>query len=112
MVVPGLPLAEHAVNVLDHDHGRVDEDAEVHSAERQQIHRHVACVEQHECGRERERDRRRDDEARAQARRNRIRISVTSMHAEQEIVLDGVRRQVDEIRAVVVRMDWTSFGRT
>ncbi len=105
MIVAGAALAEYAKDVLDHDHARVDEDPEVDRAQRQEIHRDVARVEQQECGRERQRDRRRDDQSGPHAAQEQHQDQRHQEHAEHQVVLDRVRGERDQIGAVVVRVD-------
>ena len=57
-------VGQAAEHVLHHDHRAVDDDAEVHRAERQQVRRDADPRQAEKGGEQRERDRHRDDECR------------------------------------------------
>jgi hypothetical protein len=67
-----------SINVLDHHHRAVDEDAEVDRADRQQIRRNAAQVETDEREQQRERDRDGDDEPDLKSYRKKMRMITTS----------------------------------
>ena len=66
-------------DVLDHDHRAVDDDAEVHRAERQQVRGDAAQREADERREQRERNHDRDDQRGAQVAEEEKSTSVTSI---------------------------------
>ncbi len=99
--VRGGALGQVAKDVLHHDDRRVHDEAEVDRAHRQQVGRFAAPDHQRDGECERERDGRRDDHRAAQVAEKCPLQEEDQHHAQQHVVQHGVRRQVDELAAVV-----------
>ena len=109
-VLRSVAQRELAVDVLDHDDGAVDQDAEIDRADREQVGRDVLQVEADEREEQRERDRHGDDESRADVVEEEDQDDDDEHDPAQQVVLDGAGRQRDQVAAVVERADLHVFG--
>ncbi len=94
-----------AVDVLHHDHGAVDDDAEVDSADGEQIGRAVVGVQHDEREEQRQRNGERDDDRRAEADQEEDQDDQHQHHAAQKIGLDGVGSELHQLATIVIGMD-------
>ena len=99
------PLRERPVDVLDDDDGAVDDDAEVHRAEREQVGGDSAEPEADERGEQRQRNHSRDDRRRASASQKYVQHDRHEQRALEQVPEHRRQRGRDEPRAVVVRND-------
>ncbi len=105
-----LPIDRHPPeDVLDHDHGRVDEDAEVDGADRQQVGGDMLQVETDEGEHQRQRDGRGDDQSGAEIVEEEDEDDDDEEHASEQVFLDGPGREGDEVAPVVEGMDLDIF---
>ena len=96
------PVAgEMAVDVLHHDDGGVDDDAEVDGADRQQVGGFPAQHRDDDGQEQRHRDRRRDDQRAAQVAEKHPLDQEDQRDAEQHVVQHGVDGDGDQVAAVV-----------
>ena len=98
-------MAQVADDVFDHDHGAVDDHAEVQRAEREQVGGDVAQIEANGREQEGERNGERDDEGAAQIAEKEKQDDGNEDDALGEIVEDGVRGEVQQIAAIEKRDD-------
>ena len=90
------------IDVLHHDHGGIDDDAEIDRAERQQVGV-LALQHQDDDGKEqRERNVRADDDGAAQIAQEYPLDKEDQQAAENQIVQDGVRGHPDQRAAIVI----------
>jgi hypothetical protein len=97
--------AEVTEDVLHHDDGRVDDDAEVDRAERDQVGRRIRRHEAAERDEERERDVDRGDERGAHVPEEDEEHRRDEAHPDEEVLDDRVGRQLHQRAAVVIRLD-------
>ena len=97
--------AEVPEDVLDHDDGRVDDDAEVDGPERDEVRRGPRAHEPAEGDEERQRDVERGDQRGAPVPEEEEEHHRHEGHAHEQVLHDRMRRQVNEAPAVVVRDD-------
>ena len=103
-VVPRV-VRQMAVDVLHHDHRRVDDDAEIDGADRQQIGGFPAQHRDDHGQEQRDRNRRRDDQRAAQVAEEHPLDEEDQRDAEQHVVQHRSHRDGDEVAAVVERLD-------
>ena len=98
--------AEVAEDVLHHDDGRVDDDAEVDRAERDEVRRRAACATMPLNATSSASGMLSAvmSAARAWPRKSQS-TTVDEHHADEQVLEDGVRRQLHQLAAVVVRLD-------
>ena len=96
---------ELAVDVLDHDDGRVDDDAEVDRPDRQQVGGFAARVQHGEREQKCQRNVDGHDDGAADVAEEHQQDHGHEHHAHDQVFLDGVRRDVDQFGAVVIRFD-------
>ena len=103
-----LAGADAVKNVLDHDDGRIHDDAEIDGTNRQQVRR-LAAQKQH-AEREHQRQRNVDghDQRTADIPQKHQQDQRDEHHAFEQISADGFSRHVDQRAAVVVRLDLRS----
>jgi hypothetical protein len=94
---------ELSIDVLHHDDGPIDENAEVDGADREEVRRNVPDVQTDEREQQRQRNRRRDDEPRPHVVEEEDQHDDHQQDAVQQVGLDGVRGEPDEIAAIVER---------
>ncbi len=93
------------IDVLDHDHGRVDDEPEIDRPDREQIRGIAADHQQPDRKEQRERNGGGDDDGAAQiAQRNPLQQEYQH-NAQHHVVQDGARRDVDQVLAVVDPLD-------
>src|ERR1700737_2618131 len=97
-------------DVLDHDHGRIDDDAEVDRPHRQQVRRVAPQHQHHDTEEQGKRDRRRHDERTPQVAEEHPLNGEDQEHPEDQVVEDRVGGDVDELAAIVVRHDLDTRG--
>src|SRR5215469_3485702 len=102
-----LALAERqlSVDVLNHDDGAVDDDAEVNGAYGQKIRRTVVRVQNDEGKEQRQRNRKRDDDGRANADQEKDKDNQHQHHAAQQVGFNRVGGEPHQLAAIVVGMD-------
>jgi hypothetical protein len=91
-------LGQMAEDVLDHDHGGIDDQAEIDRADRQQVRRLAAHHHDQDGEEQGERDRRRDDDRAAQIAQEQPLHEEDQDHALDHVVQHGVGG--DAIRSV------------
>ena len=96
---------EFAVDVLDHDHGAVDDDAEIDGADGKQIRGDVVRVKHDEGEEQRERNGEGDDDGGAEADQEENQDDQNQDHAAKQVGFDRVGGEVDELAAIVVGMN-------
>ncbi len=104
-VSAGSCMREMAEDVLHHDDGGIDDDAEIDGADRQQIGGFPAQHRDDDGEEQRHRNGRRDDQRAAQIAQEHPLDQEDQRDAEQHVVQHGVDRDGDEIAAVVERLD-------
>src|SRR3977135_2637319 len=101
----GAPLGEMAIDVFHHDHGGIDDDAEVDGAHRQQVGRFAAQHQDHHGEEQRERDGGRDDQRAAQVAQEQPLDQEDQDHTHHHVVQHGAGGDVDQRTAVVDAFD-------
>ncbi len=91
--------------VLHHDHRGLDDDPEVHRAQRDEVGRGAGHDQEEEGHQQRQRDVEGRDERRAHVAQKDQQHQDHETHAHREVVVDGVGRDRHQIRAVVVGPD-------
>src|SRR5690242_16230171 len=101
--IDGLPLAqgEFAEDVLHHNYGAVNDDAEVYGANREQVSGNVVRVQDDEGKQQRQRDRESHDNGGANADQKENQHDQHQHHAAQQVVLHRVSGQIHQPAAVV-----------
>ena len=99
------PLGQPVHDVLDDDHGAVDDDAEVHRSETQQVRRHAHDLQAEERRQERQRDDDDDRQAGAQVRQEQVEHQRDQQRPFHEVAKDRGEGLVHQPRAVVERHD-------
>ena len=105
LVVLALTQRQFAVNVFDHYHRAVDDDAEVDGADRKQIRRYVMRVKHDEGKQQRQWNGQRDNDGRAKADQEKDQNDQHQHHAAKQVVLNRIGRQIDQVAAVVIGMN-------
>ena len=101
-LVPALGLGEPPHDVLDEDHGAVDDQAEVDRAEAHEVRRDARLDHPREGEEHRERDRGGDDEAGAHVARGTAKSTATTrMPALEQVRLDRADHAAHEVGPVV-----------
>ena len=103
VVMEFLRLGQFAKDVFHHDHGAVDDDAEVHRAERQQIGRNADPGQAEKSAEQRQRNHQRDDGGRAQVAEEQQQYQHHQHGALDEVGEYRLEGLADEPRAVVIR---------
>ncbi len=94
-----------AINVLDHDDRRIDDDAEIDGPNGQQVGR-LAAREQHGEGeQQRQRDVDGHNQSAAHIAQEHEQDDRHQTHAQQQVLLHGLGGDVDQLGAVVVGVD-------
>ena len=96
---------EVAEDALHHDHGRVDHDAEVHCAERDEVGLGAGPHHAEECEEKGQWQIERDQQSRAQLAQEEPQHQRNQHHAGDEVLHHGVGGQFDQIGAVVESFD-------
>ena len=99
-----------AEDVLHHDHRAIDQDAEIHRADGQQIGRGVLQIETDEREQQRQRDGGGDDQSGAKIVKEKYEDHDDQQHAAQQVSLHDLRRQRDQIAAVVEGKNFDILG--
>ena len=110
---PGSPLVgEPAHAVLDHDHAGIDDQAEVDRAQAHQAGRHSGG--EHDVGREEhgQRNGQRDDQAAAEVAEHGQQHHDHQDTARHQVVQHRAQRLVDQVGAVIERLDRDAGGQT
>src|ERR1700733_3684473 len=94
---------EIAIHILDHNHGGIDDDAEIDGADRQQVCILAAQNENDDAEEQRERDICADDDGAAQIAQKQPLNGENKQNAEDEVVQHGAGGDADEHGAVVER---------
>ena len=112
--VAGLPLGQMPRDVLDHDHGIIDDQADGHgqAAQRHQVERVSGQVEEDEADDEAQRDRERGDQGRSQALEEHQEDGNAHQTADDDGVADVGDRRADQQPLVVDRMDLDAWRGT
>ena len=105
-----LPLSKLADDVLHDDDRAIDDEAEVDRAETHQVSGDTEARHAGEREQERERDRRGDDERRAPVAEQHEQHDDDEHRAFEQIGFDRVDGAVDELRAVVLDLDFHAVG--
>ena len=92
-------------DVLDHKHGRIDDQAEIDRTHRKQICRLAAQHQHRDREEQRERDRRRDNQRAAKIAEKQPLHEEDQHDAEQHVVQHRARRNVDQVAAIVDALD-------
>jgi hypothetical protein len=100
-----LGLGEATRRVLHDDDRAVDDQAEVDGAEAHQVSRDPRRAHEEHGEQHRERDGDRDDDARPQIAEQQEEDAHDQRRADEEVLADRVNRVIDELRAVVKRLD-------
>ena len=95
-----------AVNVLDHDDGAVDDDAEVDGADGEQVGGLAGGVQKDESEQERQRNGEGGDDGGADADEEEEQHKENQDHAAEKISFHGVGGDADEVAAIVVGADF------
>src|SRR5580658_8702573 len=95
--------AELAVDILDHDDGAVDDDAEIDGPDGEQVGGFASGVEKDKGEEESERDGERGNYGSTDTDEKKDEHDENQRHAAQEIPFDGVGGDFDEIATVIVR---------
>ncbi len=101
----GCVVRQMAEDVLHHDHGGIDDDAEVDRADRQQVGGFAAHHRDHDGKEQRHRDGRRHDHRAAQIAEKYPLDQEDQRDAEQHVVQHGLHGDGDQIAAIVERLD-------
>ncbi len=102
----GLVLrGQVAVDVLDHDDRRIDDDAEIDRPDRQQVGRLAADVQHGEGEQQGQRNVDRHDQGRPDVAQEHQQDRRHQGHADEQVLVDRLGREVDQVGAVVVRDD-------
>ena len=99
------PFRQVPEDVLHDDHGAVDDDPEVHGAERQQVGGDPADSEPDERRQKRERNDGGHDTGRAQVAQEEIEHDRHQNRAFEQVLEHRVQRRLDQLRPVVERHD-------
>ena len=105
LTLSGVPWrsGDLAEDVFHHHHRAVDQDAEIHRADGEQIGRGVLQIEADEREQQRQRNGGGDDQSRAKIVEEEDQHHDDQQHAAQQVALDDLRGQIDQIAAVVER---------
>jgi len=95
-------FAEASEDVLDDDHRAIDDDAEVHGAQRQQVGRNADQAEADEGAEQGERDHGGDDAGGPQVGQEDVEHQHDQRRAFQQVAVDGFQGLADQPGAVVV----------
>ena len=106
------PLAQRdlAEDVFHHHHRAIHQDAEIHRADREQVGRGVLDVQTDERKQQRQRNGGGDDQAGAHVVEEKDQDHHHQQHAAQQVLLDDVGGQLDQVDAVVERMNLDVLG--
>ena len=112
MTLSGVPAAQRklAEDVLHHHHGAVDQNAEIHRADGEQVCRRVLEIQADEREQQREWNGRRDDQTGTKIVEKEYEDDDDEQYAPQQILLHDIRRQLDQIGPVVKRHDLDVLG--
>jgi hypothetical protein len=102
LVLLGLAAAQ---NVLDHDHGAVDQNAEVDGSQRQQIGRDLGVMHEDKGQQQRHGNRQRHDQRRARAAQEQQQHQGHDDHAFGQGLAHGMRGALDQRGAVQIGHD-------
>jgi hypothetical protein len=105
-----MRLGQTPEHVLQDNHRAVDDDPEIHRAERQQVGRDPADAQADEGREQRQRDDDRDDAGGAQAAEEQEQHDGHEQRALQQVTEHRVERGVDQRRPVVERDDADRLG--
>src|SRR6516162_4307335 len=94
-----------AKNVLDHDHGCIDDQAEIDCADRQKIRRFAPQYKHGYCKKQGERDGRRDDHGAAEIAEEQPLHKEDQHDAKDHVVQHGARCDIDQIAAIIDPLD-------
>ena len=101
VVLLPFPQRQFAVDVLDHHHGAVDDDAEIDGANGKQIGGNVVGVQHDEGKQQRQRNGERDNDGGAEADQKEDQHDQHQHHAAKQIGFNRVRGQVHQFAAIV-----------
>src|ERR1700757_1985925 len=102
-VIGAVAQAEFAVDVFDHDDGAVNDDAEIDGADGEQVRGFARQIKKDEGEQQSKRNRQRGNDSGAETHQEKDQHDQDEHHAAQKISLDGVRRDANEVAAVIVR---------
>ena len=105
-----LARGDLAENVLHHDHRAIHQDSEIHRADGQQVGRGVLQIETDEREQQRQRNGGGDDQAGAKIVEEEYQHHDHQQHAAQQIAFHDLRRQFDQVAAVVEGQDLDVLG--
>ena len=102
---PQGQLRQSRDDVLGHDHRAIDDDAEVHRTQRQQVGRYAPQMQAEEGRQQRKRHHRRHDQCGAGVVQEQPQHQEHQHRAFKQVAEDGFQRGRDQPRAVVERLD-------
>src|ERR1700676_980182 len=111
LVSLSMTEAELAVNVLDHDDGAVNDDAEVDGADGEKVGGFTGGVKKDEGEEQGERDGKSGDDGGADADQEKDEHDEDEDHAANEVPFDGIGGHADQVAAVVERADFHVRGK-
>src|SRR5208283_3817462 len=94
--------AEFAVNVLDHDDGAVNDDAEIDGADGEEVGGFPRPVQKDKGEEESQRNGKCGDDRGAETHQEEDQNDEDKDHAAKQIAFDGIRGDANEVAAVVV----------
>ena len=105
VVVLAFALAKFAEDVFDHDERAVDEDAEIYGSDGKKISCGAARVKEDEGEQQRYWNGESDDNGRAHADEETHQDDENEHHSQHHVVLDRVDGELDQVTAIVKRLD-------
>ena len=111
-MLSGVPWrsGDLAEDVLHHEHRAIHQDAEIDRADGEQVGRGVLQVETDEGEQQRQRNGDGDDQPGAKVVEEEDQDDDDQQHAAQQVALDHLRRQRDQVAAVVEGNDFDVLG--
>ena len=97
-------------HIFDHDHGAIDDDAEIHRAQRQQVGRNADESEADKCRQEGQRDYDRHDRRCAKITEKQVQDQRHQRGALDQVLEHRVERLADQPGTVVERHDRHALG--